>query len=356
MADTVHILGAGLSGMVAAINIARQGRKVLVLDAAKKIGGMSGFHPSIHTTPVDPVWMSKQIEIDLTGYFHPLKDFLVGIKQKTFQGLPGPLHSVERGHRKTALDTLLYKLALEAGVEFQFDAYLTSPGILPKGSIIATGLHPEMYDYFHLPKETVKGFAAAGKTSKNNWCIGQLDDYSNDYFYANSANNLMYALLFGRDNVSEEALAHCQVQIKEKFNLDLSPWNYFSGNVPTGSAGNPRLFHDGYILAGTLSGAMDPVSLFGIHGALLSGKVAATAVLNRKEGIKTFKRLNRFYSIGYLLRRILERIPGRLIIMEATCRYPLMFFPVTCISSLSIPGYTSDLWNYQCMKQIKRIC
>ncbi len=46
MAEKIHILGAGLSGMVAAITLARQGREVLVIEGEKKLGGMQSAHCS----------------------------------------------------------------------------------------------------------------------------------------------------------------------------------------------------------------------------------------------------------------------------------------------------------------------
>ena len=48
----VHIVGAGLSGMVAAINLAREGHQVIILEGASKIGGIHPHHPSIHGTPM----------------------------------------------------------------------------------------------------------------------------------------------------------------------------------------------------------------------------------------------------------------------------------------------------------------
>jgi flavin-dependent dehydrogenase len=355
MAETVHILGAGLSGMVAAIHVARLGREVLVLEAAKGIGGMGGLHPSVHTTPIDPVWMSAQIGSDVTKAFHPVKTFLVGMNEKMFRADPGPLHAVERGARKTSLDALLYKEACEAGVKFEFGTLLKDPRRLPRGSIIATGLHPEMYDYFELPNETSRGFASTSRTEWDTWCAGSMSSYTDDYFYANCANNLMYALLFGRGKVTAEGLEQCKSDIKRKFELDLDTWEYFTGRVPTGSARNPRLFHDKYILAGTLSGAMDPGNLFGIHGAMLSGKVAAMAVENPDRAIREFKRLNRFYSIAYCLKEFFRFMPGKLTFMELTVRYPSVFFPVMAISSLAVPGYRKGFWNYTVMKGVERV-
>jgi flavin-dependent dehydrogenase len=43
----VHIVGAGLSGMVAAINLAREGHQVVVLEGAKKIGACVLWFPHL---------------------------------------------------------------------------------------------------------------------------------------------------------------------------------------------------------------------------------------------------------------------------------------------------------------------
>ena len=139
---------------------------------------------------------------------------------------------------------------------------------IPKGSIIATGLQPEMYDYFDIPCQITRGYASVQKSDREPWCGSIFSTYTDDYFYTNSANNLSYSLLFGRSKVPAHALEACKRDVKEKFSMELDKWEFFTGRVPTGSAKNPRLLHDGYILAGTLSGAMDPGALFGIHGAI----------------------------------------------------------------------------------------
>jgi len=114
-----------------------------------------------------------------------------------------------------------------------------------------------MYDYFEIPFEIPRGFASTRTTDWDTWCAGILSSYTDDYFYANCANRLMYGLLFGRSKVTVEGLEACKVDVQKKFGLELDTWEYFTVRVPTGSARNPRLFQDGYILAGTLAGAMD---------------------------------------------------------------------------------------------------
>jgi len=353
MAEKIHVLGAGLSGMVAAINLAHKGREVIVIEGAKKIGGMGGLHPSVHTTPIDPVWMSEQVGINLTSSFQMPNALHLALNERIYSMGPRPMYCVERGHRKSAIDTLLYNEACKAGVTFEFGQYLRDLRELPKGSIIATGLHPEMFDYFEIPFEIPRGFSSVQKSDREPWCAVLMSSYTDDYFYANCTNNLMYGLLFGRSRVTDEGLEKCRVDIQQKFGLDLEEWTFFTGRVPTGSAKNPRLFQDGYILAGTLAGAMDPTSLFGIHGAILSGKIAAEAVENPDKAMREFKRMNRFYKIGYYLKELQKVMPFKLAIFEFNVNYPR--FPMMKISSLAVPGYPHGDWGYEMSKSRKRI-
>ena len=356
MAGKVHVLGAGLSGMVAAINLARRGREVLVIEGAKKIGGMYGLHPSVHTTPIDPAWMSERVGIDVTSAIHPVKSFQTVIGDKMFELNPGPMHAVERGARAGSIDMLLYGTACRAGVEFQFGTFLKDLREIPKGSIIATGLDASMYDYFTIPFEITRGFSGIQKTDRDTWAAGLMADYTNDYFYANCANRLMYGLFFSRGRVTVETLEMCKRDAKKHFGLDFPKWDYFTGRVPTGSARNPRLFQDGFILAGTLSGAMDPGALFGIHGAILSGKVAATAVEDPDRAIREFRDMNKYYRISYYLRRFFSHVPGRrLAMMEFNIRHPLFAYPMMLLTSAAVPGYRQGIWNYEIMKSARRV-
>ena len=355
MAEKIHILGAGLSGMVAAITLARQGREVLVIEGEKRLGGMHHDMPSVHTTPIDPAWMSEQVGIDVRPAFHPIKGFQTVIGDRIYEMNPGPMHAVERGNRKSGIDQLLYDRACEAGVQFEFGTFLKDLREVPPGSIIATGLDASMYDYLEIPFEITRGFAGTQKTDREPWAGGLMATYTSDYFYANCANNLMYGLFFSRGKVQAETLEMCKRDIKEKFGLDLPNWEYFTGRVPTGSARNPRLYQDGYVLAGTLSGAMDPGALFGIHGAILSGRLAAVAVDDPDRAAREFKEMNKYYRINYYLRRFFDRVPGKLAMMDFNMRHPLPCYPMMAITSAAVPGYRKGVWAYEIMKGAKRI-
>ncbi len=90
----VTIVGAGLSGMVAGIHLAMQGLQVHIIEGAKAIGQMEGFHPSVHATPANPRRISNYINIDITPAFIPCKRFIMYV---------GNVHSFvsgkERGSR-----------------------------------------------------------------------------------------------------------------------------------------------------------------------------------------------------------------------------------------------------------------
>src|SRR5659263_188038 len=64
------IYGAGMSGLIAAANLAREGYSVTVHDREPGYGGSQMYNPSTHVTPIDPVKTSEYIGIDITGAFH----------------------------------------------------------------------------------------------------------------------------------------------------------------------------------------------------------------------------------------------------------------------------------------------
>jgi len=344
------IVGAGLSGMVAAIHLARDGREVEVLEGHPGIGGMKGVHPSAHTTPIDVDHASRTLDIDLHPCFKPILDFRLGVMNRLYRCGSGTLHCVERGSRATSIDTYLYNECLRHGVRFSFNTTVQDPLSLPPDTILATGLHPEMFDALEIPYHKVYSFWMAAerttgmfrelKTQFEQLLVGYMDRYTNDYFYVTAMNDLWYALLFSRKPLFKTHLARCVETVRERLGVSLVGWKFLTGCVPTRSLRNPRLFLGDKILTGSLSGSMDPMFLFGIHGALLSGKIAATAVSRPEQAEKEFRVLNRFFVPTLIQRRIYEKnfLRNHMFNFLLT-RLPRTTIQVSRLTALGVPGY-----------------
>ena len=152
------VVGAGLSGMVAAIDLARQGDEVLVLEREKAIGGSPAYHPSLHATPIDIKYTSDFIGIDVSPCFKLLVETQLWIRDRRLY--PSLNHyGVERGDRDTAIDTYLYKMCLDHGVEFEFDHPVKRLKDIPPGSIVATGTMCTVDDF--TVHKRIEGFGYA---------------------------------------------------------------------------------------------------------------------------------------------------------------------------------------------------
>lgn len=320
----VIIYGAGMSGMVAACNLARDGFAVLVREKEAGFGGSRIYNPSTHVTPLDVKATSEYTGIDISPAFHPvdsisfyLHDFRIALP--TAGG-----YAVERSSRPTSLDALLYESCLEAGVEFEFERPLRREELagLPPGTIIACGLNPEAYGYLDIPCGTWYGWMSRGETDKSSYAWIWLDECITEYGYISFCNGIYYDLLFsyGRD-VDRECLEKYRDFMQRLEGMDHEDWEYVNGAVPLAAADNPQLVRQGLIMCGTISGSMDPFMGFGISGALVSGKVAAMAVTDREKAQEEFDRFNHNFAAVYRFKNELwYELRSRVDLLEGIAR------------------------------------
>lgn len=297
----ITIYGAGMSGLVAAINLAGKGYEVTVHDREAGYGGDLRYNPSTHTTPIDVEQASRYVGIDVSPAFHPLEACPFYFHDTKVRGPVGGICTVERGNRATSLDTLLYGKAKRAGVTFRFNSPLDPAMLpaLPHGTIVACGLTSAAYEMLGLPHLRWYGWCSRGVSERSNYSWIWLDECVSEYGYFSSANNYYFNLLFSIRPVAREGLAKYREFMLRNENIAHENWEYISGSVPIGSADNPRLFHDNLILCGTIGGSMDPMFWFGILGALMSGKIAADAVTDPEGAEREFRRVNRFFRRAY---------------------------------------------------------
>ena len=301
----VTIYGGGMSGMIAAINLARDGHKVVIHEREPDFGGDSIYNPSTHATPIDVKRTSEYIGIDISPVFNPLIAFPVYFHDTKINIPPEGFYAVERGRRPSSLDTLLFQEAVKEGVDFQFNSPLKQEKLksLPPNTIIACGLTPSVYDMLDVPHLRWYGWISRGEFALNNYCWVWMDECVTEYGYLSSANNYYFENFFSRRPVSKEALEKYKDFMKRNENVvHEGEWKYVSGAVPIGSSKNPRLTHNGLILCGTIAGYMDPMFWFGILGAIVSGKVAALAITDPQRAEQDFNRFNRLFAKYYFVK------------------------------------------------------
>ncbi len=318
------VVGAGLAGLTAAINLRREGYEVRVLERRDGIGGPARDLPTgeltyvmADGTPMQPERIAAYTGIDVSPACEPLESARVYSFGKRFDAFfpkNVPAYLVERGSRQASLDMYLYRLAVEEGVRFEFNVPLKTRRDfdgLPPRSILATGLFREAYQVLEIPFVPVYGLFGQGMTDEGYAgpkVILYMDRYTWDYAFFSTIHGIAGALLFQRKRpLSEEAKRWFPEQLARDEGIEFPEWYELDvGVLPMGSFSNPRLFHDRFILAGTLAGAQDPVLLFGVHGALVTGKIAAMAVDRPEEAYREFRRANLFWRMSYLNRRAIE--------------------------------------------------
>ena len=102
--------------------------------------------------------------------------------------------------------------------------------------------------------------------------------YTNTYGYAPINNELDYVLLFSDRDLSQENLRRFEEDLDRSEGIRFDRWDAFEVFVPMGSPDAPPAVR-GREDPGRHPGRHDGTGhLLGIHGALLSGKIAATAV------------------------------------------------------------------------------
>jgi flavin-dependent dehydrogenase len=334
------VLGAGLAGMVASIILAREGREVRVLESAKGLGGNSPFHPSLHATPIDMDKVAAWTGLDTN------RMFTLGNVSETFIGTQvfyqKPMYIVERGNRSTAIDTYLFEEAEKLGVAFEFGHHVKDPKELPKGSIIATGYHPSMYKAFNMPCAKGEGYnliAENDDPSLEGNVYSWIAPYTKDYAYGCVLNGMRYLLLFSRFSMPKEALDQFQKDLKATLGWEHDNWGAIRNHPYPWTFKRPKLLVDGYILAGAAGNNIDPMGGFGIHGAILSGVIAARAVSSPEKAAEELKRLNKRFTVAALTFESLKRMPASARFYRIVLSYPELFGPMMFLMGRGIPGY-----------------
>ncbi|MBN2095009.1 MAG: NAD(P)-binding protein [Candidatus Aenigmarchaeota archaeon] len=133
----VGILGAGLGGLAAAIKLADGGVKVNVFERKASVGSGFGYHVNaLRDYGMGALYELHELGLDLEPCSRIQKVFRLapGVRSET-QGSSYVLF--ERGNGENSLENQLYRLCLEKGVNFKFNAKI--PFDADEVKVVATG-------------------------------------------------------------------------------------------------------------------------------------------------------------------------------------------------------------------------
>jgi len=341
----VEIVGAGLSGLVAGINLAQQGFEVVIYEKEKNCGGRPSFRPDPAGSPFNLDQLKDFIGVDIAPACRRITEltFYVWGKKtvvpmaEAFDG-----YMVERSMRETSLDFLLTEEALDAGVRIEYGRELSGSEFsnLAPNSIITTGLEDQAYNSMGLPPVKLYGAYARGRCDMDEpTTAGYFDSYTKEYGFTSSINKICFAFLIGQaGQMTDSGLEKFKAQVADTAPFELGAWQTLDwGAVPHASMFGPRLFWGDKILAGTVAGVMDPTMYYGMLGALVSGKVAATAVTDPELAGRQFKQVTRTYTPSWLIKRTHYLLPDAI-------RRPLTQFAIGSLENRS-DAFWNRVWS-----------
>jgi len=310
--EKIKIFGAGISGLVAAINLAHAGFKVEVFEKRKHLGGSVKWHPSVHQQNFNLEKTSEYIGIDLNPCFLPVnKHTFYFYGRKSFVNSPENSYVCEKGQRSSSIESYLYSIAESLDIKFGFNIPFKLEDVKPDKSgdlrcIVATGLEPKPYRALGIQNVKITGYRSSTKISNRNSAISFFGNYTNhDFAYIASFKDLSFTLLFARNGVNQENLKAYQQHLKLSENITFDKWHLSTGCVPL----EKNLVKKNYVLAGTISGMIDPFYLNGISAALISGKIAAQFFIDKKEAIDEFNKFTRSFQLKRIIKLISDKFP-----------------------------------------------
>jgi len=339
----IQIYGAGLSGLVAAINLARSGFFVTVFEKEKTIGGSAKCHPSNHMTPINIKEIQKYIGIKIESCFSKLDKFIGYIGSKKYIFSTKNLYVVERGPRESSLDYFLYDIAQKEGVNFEFSKPLTKENLknIPENSIIATSGYSKLVSNLNLPYISYKQYETHKNIDIGNITIAYFGKYSSDYGYIAGKNGMISAQLSGSLNLAQKNLNKFIDLVKETENIKLNNWSSIVSQFPKKVRLFTKFAGKKFVLAGDVAGFLDPFFGFGINGALISGKIAAISQISMKKALQEFKQFKSSLNKNLLLHTLYWHLPFKNFIRSQVIKFQdKQFLPI----SRSIPGFLDEDW------------
>lgn len=304
----VNILGAGLSGLSAAINLAKEGFQVNIFDVRKDSGArFEGDLQGLEnwTTENDILDDMKEMNIKVNFHCNPFKRVITTDGKKTFEtDYPRPLfYLVKRGTMEDSIDQGLKRQALEAGVKINYNSRFEG-----KADVVAIGPKMESKVLYGIDKGIVFD------TDIDDIAVAIFGDefaykgYS--YLLVSKGYGCIATVLLDRFHLVNSCLEKTKGLMIKMFGLEVE------NEKGVGGFGNfiypPRLEEDGTLFVGEAGGLQDGFAGFGIRYATTSGYLAAKSFVNKvsyKDSID--KRFTNQLKASVVNRFMWETVGGR---------------------------------------------
>lgn len=271
----VHIVGAGPAGLVAGINLARDGYEVILHEQKQEVG--SRFHGEFQglenwSTEEDVCDFLKTIGVFINFNCEPCHEAIFyGPKGKpvTISSRRPLFYLVERGSAEWTLDQGLKRQAVGEGVQIRWGSKLE---IAPSGWVIV-GTGPKAADAI------ARGIVF--KTSHPDVSVGFLDNRIAPAAYAYllvNCHRATFATCLFHDFQHEQLYFERALQkLRSVMDIDIQEPQDFGGFVNFFI--KPSAVKNGHILyVGETAGFQDALWGFGLRYAMLSGYLAAVSI------------------------------------------------------------------------------
>ncbi len=272
----IKILGAGLSGLTAAINLALEGYEVKIFEKNSDCG--KRFNNDLQglenwASQADVLDDLKSMNIETNFYcepFHTVQAYDFKLNKTKITSKTPIFYLVMRGNTKECLDIALKKQAIKLGVEINFNKTLAEKD----ANIIATG--PRRVD------TVAKGIIFNTKAS--DIAIGILNDNIAPKGYAYlliSAGKGVLATVLFKDFKN---INHCFERTIDTFNkiIDLKLKNIQEFDGYGNFFLSKRYEKNGKLFTGETIGLQDFFLMFGMRYAITSGYLAAKSIIENK--------------------------------------------------------------------------
>lgn len=273
--ETIQIVGAGPAGLAAAITLARAGRRVVVHEAAGKVGfRFQGDHQGLENWSAEKDVLDAWRENGLTCNFArtPCGEGIAfdawGNRYDIRSEVP-LFYMVERGPGTGCLDSALLAQARELGVEVRFNSKLRQvdgPGILAAGPRAADAIAVG----FHFETSTHDGFWVV--------CDDNLAPQGYAYLLVMNGRGTVKSCMFSGFKQESEYVQRTVERFRELVDLNMK------NPRPHGGVGNFRIPGSAYSgrhpVVGEQAGFQDTLWGFGIRFAVASGVLAARSLMN----------------------------------------------------------------------------